>query len=189
MDKRIKAILSGTQGVGKTTLLNKLEQNQELLSYLESIQGVLIKEVVRGLVKEKGIKINREKSHQSQMIILEAHYANALKYNAFFSDRGALDSFVYATYNYLAGQFSYEEHKKHRELFEATMPYYTHVFYLPIEFEAKDDGFRDIDEKYRNDLEKIYYSVFQKYNIEAVEIRGSVEEREKLILNGFKKTL
>ena len=181
-----KIALIGVQGTGKSTLLNALTQdNQMQEEFVKGANGVYITEVVRSLVRERGISINRDASHKSQMIILEAHYFNALKNTSFITDRGAIDAFAYAVYNYLAGKFTYSEHQEHRELFEACLPYYTHFYYLPIEFKVENDGFRDTDETFRQEVDRIYQDLFQRYAMpEFVTLTGTVEQRVEL----FKET-
>lgn len=183
-----KIALVGAQGTGKSTFLAELEKLPIVKELVDTKEGVLIKEVVRSLVKERGITINKDGSHESQMIILEAHYHNALTNKSFITDRGAIDAYAYATYNYLAGRFTYEQHEQHRSIFEATLPFYTELFYLPIEFAVEDDGFRDTDEEFRHAIDKIYQQLFKRYNLHnVIPFTGSIEQRVQQFSELFKE--
>lgn len=163
-----RVVLSGVQSSGKSTLLNALKP---------AAQGTPIyEEIVRSMIK-RGVKINKEANHESQCAILKEHYRNSLLNDEFISDRGAIDAFVYATWSYLNGDFTYEEHKEHEAIFLSCLPMYTHHYYLPIEFSAKADGVRDVDEEYRKELERLYYLTYRKYKIPFMRLKGSVENR------------
>ena len=165
-----RVVLSGVQSSGKSTLLEDMKKDVGEMTIFE--------EIVRTLIKS-GIKINKEADHYSQCEILKAHYRNSLLSGEFISDRGAIDAFVYGTWSYLQGEFTYEEHKEQEKIFLGCLPGYTHHYYLPIEFDAVKDGVRDTDEVYRIELERIYYMTYQKYKIPFVELRGSVDSRLK----------
>lgn len=166
-----RIVLSGTQSCGKSTLLQDIKKDVPKMTIYE--------EIVRTLIKS-GVKINKEADHKSQCAILKAHYKNSIANSEFISDRGAVDAFVYGTWSYLNGDFTYEEHKVQEEIFLGCLPMYTHNFYLPIEFEAVEDEVRDTDEKYREELERLYYLTYHKYNIPFVELKGTVDERLKI---------
>jgi len=163
-----RVVLSGVQSSGKSTLLEDMKKDVGDMPIYE--------EIVRTLIKS-GIKINKEADHYSQSEILKAHYRNSLLNGEFISDRGAIDAFVYGTWSYLQGEFTYEEHKEQEAIFLSCLPMYTHHYYLPIEFEAVSDGVRDTDEEYRKELERIYYMTYRKYNIPFVELCGDVDSR------------
>ena len=166
-----RVVLSGVQSSGKSTILEIIKPSLGAT--------VVYEEIVRTLIKQ-GVKINREADHKSQCIILEQHYKNTLINEEFISDRGAIDAFVYGTWSYLNGDFTYKEHKEQEEIFLSCLPMYTHHYYLPIEFEAVADDVRDTNEEYRHQLEYIYLTTYHKYNIPYVELKGSVETREAI---------
>lgn len=163
-----RVVISGVQSSGKSTLLGAIKPLVGEMPIYE--------EIVRSMVK-RGVKINKDADHESQCLILKEHYRNSLLNGEFISDRGAIDAFVYATWSYLNGDFTYEEHKEHEAIFLSCLPMYTHHYYLPIEFEAIEDGVRDVNEAYRHELERLYYLTYHKYNIPYVELRGTVDSR------------
>jgi nicotinamide riboside kinase len=171
----MKFAISGAHSVGKSTLVNELTTNKGKLKDYE-----FITEIVRSLAKQ-GIKINKGADHVSQMIILEEHYKNILRYNKMLTDRCALDAFAYATWDYLNGAYSYEQHKQHEAIFLDTIKSYDLIFYIAPEFEIVDDGFRSLDSKYQKEIHVIFLKLIQKHRLNVITISGTVEERlEKL---------
>lgn len=165
----MKVVISGAQGVGKTTLMNLIKPHYQH-------RFTIITEIARSL-KEKGIKINKEADHASQMAILEAHYQNCLLYDDFISDRGAIDAFTFATWSYLNGKFSYNEHREHESIFKETVYQYDRLFYIEPEFEIVKDGVRSTDPVYQNEINDLFLKLYSKYNLEVNVLSGSVENR------------
>jgi len=83
--------ISGPQCCGKSTILNALKESKAFQGF------TFIDEPVRRLVKELGIKINKDATYEDQMIILQEHHRNTLRYSDYITDRSALDAFTYAT--------------------------------------------------------------------------------------------
>ena len=54
-------------------------------------------------------------------------------------------------------------------------------FYFPIEFPVVDDGVRSLDEEFRKNIDEYILGILQSRRIPYVEVRGSVEERIKII--------
>lgn len=182
----MRIILSGAQCTGKTSILREIEERQRQNAvhakpkYLRLSDYRVIKEVVRELMKEKGITINKDADHTSQCLILEQHYKNCLREQDFISDRGSIDAFVYATWSYLHGKFTLAEHIEHEQLFLRSLPYYDYIFYLPVEFEIKEDGVRSVDRIYQSEITKIYESVFSRYAKQlpkVVRLTGNIPTR------------
>jgi nicotinamide riboside kinase len=167
----MKIAISGSQCVGKTTLLNAIENN------LTSFKGYnLLREIVRTLMNQ-GVKINKGADHNSQMRILEAHYKNILTYPKFITDRCAVDAFVYATWDYIQGHYTYQEHKQHEEVFLSCIQSYDLFFYLPVEFPLQKDGVRSEDIEYRKQIDKLFLVIYDRYGIQFTALTGDVPER------------
>lgn len=174
-----RIVLSGASSVGKTTLLNSVEP------FLQQNNYFIIKEVVRSLVKQ-GVKINKGADHWSQCRILTEHYKNTLRHDKFITDRGSIDAFVYATWDYLQGHYIYEEHKEHEEIFISCLPRYTKYYYLPIEFGIVADGVRDIDKEYQQEIARLFGVIYDKYRIKPIILTGSVENRAAQFIKTLK---
>lgn len=173
----MKIAISGSQGVGKSTLLAAIDKVKE--EYFPNY--IFIKEIVRTL-KDQGIRINRDADHYSQCKILEEHYKNTFRYPNFITDRCAVDAFVYAIYDYTHGKYSFEEHKEHEKRFLETIKEYDIFYFLPIEFEIEKDGVRDTDKLYQKEINNLFLTVYKKYNISYQILSGTVEERLKRFL-------
>lgn len=171
----MKISISAAQGTGKTTLMNVLKENSILKNY------TFITEIVRSLIHQ-GVKINKGADHNSQCRILEEHYKNLLRYDNFITDRSAIDAFVYATWDYLNGNYTYEQHKVHEQMFLDCVKNYDMFFYIPVEFDLVEDGVRDADKQYQKEIAELYIKTFKKYNIKFVSLRGSVKKREEKFL-------
>ena len=169
----MKISLSGAQCTGKSTLMKALREE-----FPDNY--VFFDEVVRKLVKEEGIKINKDFDFDSQHSIMTKHIKNMDRIN-FVTDRGLLDSFVYAYYGHEEGKFSKNDFRIFEFLFTTFIREYDHIFYLPIEFELEDDGFRSIDNEFRNKIDKLFKELLEKYNVEHTILEGNVKERIKII--------
>lgn len=170
----MRIAIVGAQGTGKTTLLNQVEK-----MYGDSF--LYIKEIVRSLHKEKSIKINKEADFDSQMMIFEKHAENA-KLSDFISDRSAIDAFVYSYLNFKKGKFSESEFTEFESIFLSIIDSYDKIFFIPIEFELKSDGFRDTDKVFQKEINDLFLEVFYLYDINFISLSGTVKER----LNRFK---
>jgi predicted ATPase len=166
----MKIVISGPQGCGKSTLLKAIEDSGSFNDC------VFIKEIVRTLAKQ-GVQINKGADHNSQCKILEQHYKNAISIPKFITDRGAIDAFSYATWDYLENKYTYEQHKQHEALCLETLKQYDLHFYLPIEFVMEEDGVRDTDLKYQKKIEELFFENYKRLGIEYFKLTGSVENR------------
>jgi nicotinamide riboside kinase len=173
--KDIKIAIMGAQGSGKSTVLNALREVDSLSHY------AFVNEIVRTLAK-KGVKINKNSDHKSQTTILEQHYKNIWNHDSFITDRGALDAFVYATWDYLHGNFTYTEHKEHEKIFLDCITSYDYFFYIPIEFDIVPDGVRNADSTYQKEIDVLFRKTFQKYNISVKKLTGTCEYRVRQFL-------
>lgn len=169
--------ISGPQCCGKTTTLKALKELAELNHY------TFIDEPVRRLVKEKGIKINKDASFSDQLMILEEHHKNTFRHADFITDRGVLDAFSYATYDYLHGKYSYFEWMIFNEIFKDSIKRYDRIFLLePLPM--KDDGFRSLDIEWQKETYDIMYDIAKDYD-PIILPDWNVEGRIKLFKDNF----
>ena len=166
----MKICISGPQGVGKSTLLKAIEELDAAKDF------VLIKEIVRTLAKQ-GVKINKGADHDSQCRILEQHYKNAISIPKFITDRCSIDAFTYATWDYIEGKYTYEQHKIHEALCKESLNQYDLHFYIPIEFAMSEDGVRDTDIEYQKKIDILFRENYKRLNVKPIILRGSVEDR------------
>lgn len=175
----MRICLSGAQSTGKSTLLKLLDNKGIFSDY------TFLSEVIRKLVSTEKIHINRDYDHKSQMRIFEEHYLNILKYKNFISDRGALDAFTYATWGFMQGKFSREEHNEHEQAFKVCIPYYDYTFFFPIEFVITKDSVRDVDEVFQKEIQDVFLHILEDYHITYQTLSGTPEERKKQFITFF----
>jgi nicotinamide riboside kinase len=175
-----KIAISGAHCVGKTTLIKAIQSSGLFKDY------EIKTEIVRSLM-EKGIKINKGADPGSQITILEEHYKIALNNPRFITDRCSVDAFVYSIWDYLEGNYTFEQHKSFENLFLSSKDLYDQHFFIEPEFPIIKDNVRDEDESYRNKLNGLFKAVYQKYSIPFVHLTGSTEWRYQVFKNTILK--
>lgn len=164
---------SGAQSTGKTTLLNKLKENKKLSNY------IFIDEITRKIQKQ-GYKINELGDSETQKLIMDSHLENSKLENAIL-DRCSLDGLCYTEYLYNKGNISNEVMNYTKDVFEKTIRKYDVIFYLKPEFEIVDDNIRSTNKEFQNEIVKLFDKNIEKYNVNVIQLTGSVEERLKTI--------
>ena len=162
-------IFTGAQGTGKTTILNEMRN-----------KGYeVITEVVRNLSK-KGVKINKDGDERGQKKIFDEYVKlfNSAP-EGFVSDRGLVDVVSYTIYLSKCGKVSEKfANKQLKDLGKFLTEHPNYVYcYFPIEFDIADDGVRDLDKEFQNEINKIILSILAGYNMSFIVISGTVEER------------
>lgn len=173
MNKRI--ILSGASGTGKSTVLNLFKE----AGY------PVVTEVVRTLIKEKGIVINEQAPDESQMLIFEG-VMDSIRGNKFVADRGLADVLGYSEVGYTRGNISGNVFAKQQELalkFTHDNPDIIYIFF-PVEFDIVADGIRSTDEVYRGQTSQAIENwVCSLSKNQYLTVHGTPEERFRQILD------
>lgn len=164
---------SGAQSTGKTTLLNKLKEDKNLSNYK------FIDEITRN-IQRKGYKINEMGDSETQKLIMDSHLENSEFENAIL-DRCSLDGLCYTEYLYNKGNISEDVMNYTRDVFEKTIKKYDIIFYLKPEFEIVNDNVRSTDKEFQNEIVKLFDKNIEKYNINVIQLTGSIEERLETI--------
>jgi nicotinamide riboside kinase len=168
----MKIALSGAQGVGKTTILNKMIEDPYFKNYEIS------KEAIRNLVKEFNIGINKLGNNESQLLIANAHYQNTFKGPQFITDRWLLDCFVFTTRMFQDKQIDQWVYDYNLQLLKSKADEYDFVFYFPPEFDLVDDNFRSLDKNYQTELHELFETIIDKLKLKHIRyITGTIEER------------
>ena len=164
---------SGAQSTGKTTLLNKLKEDKNLSNYK------FIDEITRN-IQRKGYKINEMGDSETQKLIMDSHLENSELESAIL-DRCSLDGLCYTEYLYNKGNISEDVMNYTKDIFEKTIKKYNIIFYLKPEFEIVNDNVRSTDKEFQNEIVKLFDKNIEKYNINVIQLTGSIEERLKTI--------
>lgn len=170
----MKISISGAQGVGKTTLINELKTALP--------EFIFISEVVRSLIKEKNININKDGDKISQHLIFKKHRENLDNEKDLITDRSVIDAFAYTLWSYNHGKFEKKDYHLFTSYFQATYKHYTHFFYIQPEFNLVDDGVRSVDKEFQTQIHGIFMDIFKQFNIEFTLLTGDLAARKKQFL-------
>lgn len=169
----MKIAISGAQGVGKTTVINVLENDKKF---------TVFKNVVRNIAS-RGNKINDDGDIDTQCRVLESHLSNLDKDGDCIYDRCLWDWFVFTTYLYCHDQINEGEFRVFKNIFKNNINRYDLIFYIPPEFDLVDDGVRSMNEEFREEIVNLFEEVANLYGLNYFEVRGTVEERINFIVN------
>ena len=171
--KPIRMCLSGSQSTGKTTVLNLFKEAGH----------PVITEVVRNLVKTKGISINQQGTDETQRMVFNEYKRVLSQPGPWISDRGLSDVISYTASGVFGGKVGkdvLDEQKIELELFVNDNPDIVYV-YFPIEFPVVDDGVRSTNEKYRNEIDCLIHDTLDAMGVRYLTVHGTPEERFKQI--------
>ena len=172
--------LTGSHGVGKTTLLQGL---QDYLEY-KDIKCLFNVSSARK-IKKTGMPINEEGDNFDivQMIVESSHVAVFCEDN-WFADRSVIDGYAYTEHLYNQNKVSHQVFDAILTQVNTFLPLYQEVFYIPIEFDIENDGVRQTDKDFQTAIDKIILDKIKEIRGDNyVTVTGSVEERTKKIKN------
>ncbi len=178
----MKYILTGAQGVGKTSILKKIEGKMTTIT-----------EVVRNLAKTDGIAVNEEGNMEGQTKIFNTYYdILSNKQSPYISDRGLTDVIAYTVYNMqrLVHEMKISQEDSQKFIEDQINRFIKFsennedivYFYVPIEFEVEGDGFRSTNEEFRAEVDKNISELFEymeglHMGLNVFTLRGTIEER------------
>jgi adenylate kinase family enzyme len=174
----LRIALVGAQGTGKTTLANELKTRLSL---------PLITEVARKHFVPNALPVD-VKIFQQNILNSQIEAEKSL-YPSFLSDRATIDNMAYFLHN-CSNIASYQEIQEYTGKAIANTVEYTHIFYVPIEFDITaipDDKFRNRDKIYQARIDATIKTILSIYNVSYTTITGTVEERISKILTEVKQ--
>lgn len=169
----MKIAIIGTHSTGKTTLLNELKNHIDLPIITE-----VARDFPRCTINDPVTEMGRQISIFNAQLLAEMNH-----FNGFLSDRSTIDNAAYMILSlqkysndiplndYINVLVSIEFAIDHGEE-------YDYLFYIPIEFPLVNDGFRDMDEIERVNIDFIINKIKPK----IIKITGTVEERVNKVL-------
>jgi len=172
----MKIAIIGTHSTGKTTLVNELKKHIDL---------PIISEVARNFPRD--ITDNPINEMNRQMNIFRLQLSEELRHKIFISDRSTIDNAAYMIdalqkYGYYISKKLFVDVIGCINIAIENIDRYDYLFYIPIEFDCVDDGFRNTDEVERENIDMI----INKLVPNKIVITGTIEERVKKVLEIIK---
>lgn len=191
---RSRIAIVGAAGVGKTTLLDNLFQDNKNNNNNKVIQSYSkIDEVVRILCKERGYQspydIPEAELHKFREDVLERQILLENEAGMFIVDRSTIDAWAYFmrwSWNTCTVELAESFYEK---AYSQALKYDL-LIYIPIMFPAEDDGFRWTNAIYHKQIDRLLKSVIKDwgledkvYEIKALDLSTRVEELKQQLLS------
>lgn len=173
--------LCGAQGVGKSTLAKRLAEELGLPLITKQARKAAR---TLGLDKLPNPRTEVALSNAFQNLCLHYQLQEESKYPSFISDRTTIDNALYYLMNNAFHAEPADNMLYYQKCTENTSRY-SLLVYIPIEFELKDDGFRDNNRFRQQEADFLIKGLLETMNPYYVIARGTVEERVKAVLRGL----
>ena len=167
----VKIGITGSHGTGKTTLTKHLAGRQGYKLLPEAPRQAL----------QFGFPVNENTSLETEFWIfgkqLEMEMIAGSNYVA---DKCFIDLLAYAMYIFKDnGEFL----KVLKDITKKAVKNYNLVIYLPSgEFPIEDDGVRSTDPKFQMDIDKQIIEILKEFDLEFIKITGGKEERYQKVI-------
>jgi len=163
----------GTMSVGKTTLVNALQELPEFKDY--HFRTERSKHLMN-----LGIPLNTDSTLKGQLVFASERAAELMQ-EKIITDRTVIDVMAFC-------DLSKSMDSAHKFYLNATLTFlineYDVLFYVsPEGVEIEDNGVRETNAEYRDAIDKKIKSIVQMHRSNAVTISGSVEERIEQVKN------
>jgi nicotinamide riboside kinase len=166
---------TGSQSVGKTTLVNALKELPEFKDYHFATER-------SKYLRDLGIPLNTDSTLKGQTIFL-AERCTELMYNNVITDRTVIDVMAF-TLN--ANSINIIDKAGFEMYAQCLLNEYDYIFYIsPEGVEIEDNGVRTTDPIYRNQIDQTIQQILRMYRDKIKsykEIKGSTQERIEAIL-------
>jgi len=172
----------GSFSTGKTTLAEAVAEPLEL---------PLLPEVAREVAAE-GFKLDKDATPEVETLIFLRQYRNEMTHEHFVGDRSLIDVMAYAGW-----VLDHQERRREFALWDACIEIaehrlrsqYTHVFYLPIEFDIVPDGLRPMDPEFQRDIDARIRTLLDRHAIRHDVLTGSIDERLETLVKRVRMTV
>ena len=172
----MKIGLCGTMSVGKTTLVNALQDTKQFKDYVFRTER-------SKFLMEQGIPLNTDSTLKGQTIFLAERCGELIQKNI-ITDRTVIDVMSF-TQN--AKSIPYQDKEAFEKYASEFIYDYDVIFYIsPKGIDVEDNGVRETNVEYRDLIDDTIVELIQKYghragNIEMIS--GTTEERIEQILS------
>jgi len=157
--------------VGKTTLVNELAKLPEFKDYTSRTER-------SKHLMDLGIPLNMDSTLKGQLVFA-AERASELLCDKILTDRTVIDVMAFCD---LSNSMTANEAFYLNSALGHLVDDYDHLFYVsPVGVKIEDNGVRETDVKYRDEINKKILSILDLRDIKYTTIQGITEERIKTV--------
>ena len=157
----------GTMSVGKTTLVNELAKLPEFKGYISRIER-------SKHLMDLGIPLNMDSTLKGQFVFA-AERASELLCDKILTDRTVIDVMAFCE---LSSSMTANEAFYLNSALGHLIDDYDHLFYVsPVGVKMEDNGVRETDIKYREEINKKILDILDSRGIEYTTIQGNTKTR------------
>ena len=161
----------GTMSVGKTTLVNELDKLLEFKNYTSRTER-------SKHLRDLGIPLNMDSTLKGQLVFA-AERASELLCSKILTDRTVIDVMAFCE---LSESMTANEAFYLNSALGHLIDDYDYLFYVsPVGVKMEDNGVRETDIKYRDEINKKILNILDLRNIKYTTIQGTTEERIKQV--------
>jgi len=171
----MKIGLCGTMSVGKTTLVNKLKELKQFENYEFATER---SEYLNNL----GIPLNTDSTLKGQTVFLAERCAELIKENI-ITDRTVIDVMAFTN---LARSIDFKDKEYFEDYARVFVGEYDYIFYISPEGTImEDNGVRETDLEYREDIDKAIIKILNKFGHRCQNVhmlKGTTDDRIEQML-------
>ena len=171
----MKIGLCGTMSVGKTTLVNKLKELKQFENYEFATER---SEYLNNL----GIPLNTDSTLKGQTVFLAERCAELIKENI-ITDRTVIDVMAFTN---LARSIDFKDKEYFEDYARVFVGEYDYIFYISPEGTImEDNGVRETDLEYRDDIDKAIIKILNKFGHRCQNVhmlKGTTDDRIEQML-------
>jgi nicotinamide riboside kinase len=161
----------GTMSVGKTTLVNELAKLPEFKDYTFRTER-------SKYLMEMGIPLNTDSTLKGQLVFASERASELMQKNI-ITDRTVIDVMAF---NSLSKSMTATESYFLNHTLECLVNDYDYLFYIsPIGVKMEDNGVRETNIKYRDNINKKILEILDSKVIKYITIQGNNTERIRLV--------
>tara|TARA_R110001606_G_scaffold264570_1_gene413203 strand:- start:322 stop:843 length:522 start_codon:yes stop_codon:yes gene_type:complete len=161
----------GTMSVGKTTLVNALSKLPEFKDFNSRTER-------SKHLRDMGIPLNTDSTLKGQFVFA-AERASELLCDKIITDRTVIDVMAFCE---LSESMTANEAFYLNSALGHLIGDYDYIFFVsPVGVKMEDNGVRETDIKYREEINKKILSILDLRDIKYTTIQGTTEERIKLV--------
>ena len=171
----MKIGLCGTMSVGKTTLVNRLKELKQFKDYEFATER-------SKYLNDLGIPLNTDSTLKGQTVFLAERCAELIKENI-ITDRTVIDVMAFTN---LARSIDFKDKEYFEDYARVFVGEYDYIFYISPEGTImEDNGIRETDLEYRDDIDKAIIEILNKFGHRCKNVhmlKGSTEDRIEQML-------